>query len=184
VAIFLEILLLLLLLLVLFGVVFFVSIPFYFIRDIFKFKRDKRWILSMIIPFGFTVYIKKVKPNIKDYWDGFFYVSILIAGICSILFLFSIIILWQNCAWTLIFSDNFTFMIFIYFKIDFGLNLSTNFFLVHVTWKFHKFITNLLKISVRENCTYTLIFLSYCESTFLRILCQIWIGISHLSERI
>ena len=66
VAIFLELLILLLLLIVLFGVVFFFSVPFYFIRDIFKFKRDKRWLLSMFIPFGFILYLKKVKPNIKD----------------------------------------------------------------------------------------------------------------------
>ncbi len=37
-------------------------------------------------------YIKKIKPNFKDYWSGFFHGTVMFAALCSIIFLFGIII--------------------------------------------------------------------------------------------
>ena len=37
-------------------------------------------------------YIYKIRPNFKDYWSGFFYGTVLFAAVCSIIFLFGIII--------------------------------------------------------------------------------------------
>ena len=102
----------------------FLSIPLFYIMDIFKFQRKKLWLLLPVVKFILIIliigipflqktlfiniimisfclllyifflllYLFKIKPNFKDYWSGFFYGTVMFAAICSILFLFGIII--------------------------------------------------------------------------------------------